>query len=159
MKPPDNWHTNRSFKALQKEWYGKLKDEGFKDVEGGVEGHMLQGSPPSLQMEAVLTQVPSSMARAKGSREATQHWLDRETRDYLIRGKDVYYHCAQRIALLSFRTWLPAEVKFTWCMHSDGLGENVICSELSIPRSRARRYLAEMRENVQIMLDIYTKDD
>ena len=156
-----SWHNNPKFLSLQKEWYAKLKAEKFKDVEGGVEGHMLQGSPPSLQIGAVLSALPGSAGRAKAAtgptteagRADVTHWYDQATKDYFDKGKEAYYDAAQRVATLSFRTKLPSNAKYTWSMHSDGMGEPVISEELGVPRSRVRRYIAQLREKMNFYLD------
>lgn len=45
-KPPQGSEpamSTKAFKRLQKQWYAKLKREGFKDIEGGYEGGRING--------------------------------------------------------------------------------------------------------------------
>jgi hypothetical protein len=158
-----DWYNDPKLKAEQKKWYAKLKAEGFRDIEGGVEGHLLSGPTPSMQLGAALTTMPGRIARAKGAagkgnRDAggtpkSDHWYDASVRDHCDKGKASYYHAAQRIACLAYHTRMTANKKYTWSMHSDGWGEPVIKDELGIPRSRVRKYLAELRESITFLLD------
>lgn len=47
------FHESNEFKELQHEWYQRLKDEGFKDVEACVDGmlYLRQRSRPNLNPE------------------------------------------------------------------------------------------------------------
>jgi len=152
---------DKDFIALQKKWYGKLKEDGFVDVEGGVEGHLMVGPTPSLQLGATLSGMNGRLSRAKrlagrpagAKTDNPDHWFDQLVINYFDKGKTTYYDCAQRLATLICHTKLPGEMKFTWSLHSDGEGEDVISSELNIPRSRARKYLKKLRESMQIMID------
>lgn len=156
-----DWYNDPKLKAEQKKWYAKLAEEGFHDVEGGVEGHLLRGPTPSMQLGAALGQMTGRLARAKqmmGSKSGTgtpksDHWYDEVVRDYFDKGKANYYSTAQRIAAISYVTKIIDMKKFTWAMHSDGWGEPVIATELSIPRSRVRKYLEELRERMDFLLD------
>ncbi len=152
---------DRDFNKLQKEWYAKLKDDGFEDIEGGTEGHLLRGPTPSFRLGAVANALGGRLSRTKrmagrpgGSKEDNpDHWLDHITAETFDRGKSTYYSIAQKLATMSYLTKLPTELKFAWSLHSDGEGEEVIAQELYIPRSRARRYLKRLRETIHVMID------
>jgi len=155
---------DKDFKKLQACWYKKLKEDGFVDVEGGTEGHLMSGPTPSLHLGAALSAMPGRLSRAKkliasGSATPSQpgnpdNWLDHFMLKVFDRGKTSYYDAAQKLATIVSHTKYPGELKFTWALHSDGEGEDVIAAELDIPRSRARKYLAMLREKMQILLDI-----
>lgn len=153
------WNNSKEFYKLQHEWYAKLED--FDDCEGGREGSLMWGPTPSVQLGAAIAAMPGRLARIKGALHGYdtdnpkphETWMDGSVTAYFEKGKSYYYDAAQRIATLSFLTTMPREVKFTWSMHSDGLGENVISDELELPRSTIRKYLVPLREKMQILID------
>lgn len=152
---------DKDFRALQKEWYQKLADTGFNDIEGGTEGHLLRGPTPSFRLGAAIAGIGGRLSRAKrlagkpggAKRDNSDHWLDHFTMNHSDRGKSTYYDAAQLLATLVYHTKLPAELKYTWSLHSDGEGEEVIAKEIDIPRSRARRYLERLKKTIQVMVD------
>jgi hypothetical protein len=139
--------NNSDFDKLQKKWYAQLKREGFNDIEGGVEGHLMQGSNPTRGLKAIM---PLLNRPVYGESEA---WLDAETKGSFDKGKTPYYDAANTVATLAFRTDLPALLKFAWAMHADGIGEPVIVHELGCTRWRVRKYLEGLRKRMQIILD------
>lgn len=162
-----DWYKEEGLRKLQKEWYAKLKEDGFRDIEGGVEGPLLQGPTPSVQLGAALSVMGGRLARAKGmaggkSDDGTpksDRWYDAAVREHFDRGKASYYNYAQHAATLSFHTRVHPHAKYAWSMHSDGLGENVIASELGISRPSVRKYLVILREKIHFLLDKYANTE
>lgn len=147
------------FRSLQKEWYKKLADSGFEDIEGGVEGHLLKQKTPTLQLGSALVELQGDDKRVliggnKKDPKSHERWLDAAIREYYDKGKTEYYDKAQELATMVLQLRHPClELKYAWSMHSDGYGEEVIADELEVSRSKIRRYLYAMKEKLRGMLD------
>lgn len=156
------WNETPEFKALQKEFYRRIEDEGFQDIEGGVEGHLLQQRSPTRSLGAAASEMHGRLARYKatvgagerGDPKRHEKWLDDRVLDYYEKGKTNYYAAAQWLGTNIFLTKALRDLKLSWSMHSDGYGEEVIADELQIPRSRVRKYLYAMKEKIKFYLDL-----
>lgn len=154
------WNKTKEFKALQKAAYQELKETGFHDIEGGMEGHLLQQNNPTLQLGAAaaemqgrLSRAKSSMAAHKGGPKSHEHWYAQDVVDTYDRGKSSYYSAAQELATLLFCTNASREMKFACSMHSDGYGEIVIAEELETTRSFVRTQLIPFKDKLFKYLD------
>jgi len=157
------WNRTKEFMALQKAAYQALRDSGFVDIEGGVDGHLLQQPTVTVSLSSAAKRLGGRLGRAKsviGNSEEEdpkkhEKWLDQALIDKIDSGKEAYYEAAQILSTLVFRTKSINELKYSRSLHSDGYGENVIADELSIPRVRVRRYLAILKNKIKIFLDIH----
>jgi hypothetical protein len=155
------WYTTPEFKKLQKEYYKKLKEDGFHDLEGGMEGHLLQQRTPTRSLGAAISEMHTNLSKirsiiggsAPNDPKRYEKWLDTSVIEYYNKGKNTYYDAAQYIATKLFMTSVSREMKFSWSMHSDGYGEEVIADELQLPRSRIRKYLYVMKERIMFYID------
>jgi hypothetical protein len=155
------WYHDPKIRALRDEWYAKLRKEGFHDIEGGMEGHLLQQRTPTYSLGAAATEMAGKLghtkqvlAKTKGSAHgAHEHWLDQGVMNYYEKGKHNYYAAAEILATKIFLTNALRNLKISWSMHSDGYGEEVIAQELQVPRSHIRKYLRVLKERIKIYLD------
>ena len=155
-------NKTKDFRKLQREWYQRLKDEGFHDIEGGMEGHLLQQRTPTLQLGAAISEVQGRLrgkffARNDDKAEDPkrhERWLDQALSNYYDKGKTEYYSKAQELATMVFHIrHASIPLKIAWSMYSDGYGEEVIADELELGRSKVRRYLYAMKDKLQEMID------
>ena len=157
MKDKKPWYKSKEVRSLTKEWYAKLKDEGFYDVEGGVEGHLLKGptSTVSLRSLANKSNIDGGLKNDRAPREFDEV-ADSEDNaiNFMGGGKARYYHHAEMISAQAIREGrIPDERCWAWLLHSQGDGERVIADTLDIPRSRVRKHVAVLRENIMARLD------
>jgi hypothetical protein len=154
----------KDFKRLQKEWYQRLKDEGFHDIEGGMEGHLLQQRTPTLQLGAAMAEMQGKMrgkyfstsaeAKTREDPKAYEKWLDQAVSNYYDKGKTEYYSKAQELATMVFHIrHASVPLKCAWSMYSDGYGEEAIAAEMQLGRSKIRRYLYAMKDKLKEMID------
>ena len=157
MSDKKPWYKSRELRKLQKEWYGKLKDEGFYDIEGGVEGPLLKGPTSTVSLHS-LANKPSADGGLKNDRapRAFDDVADDEgdSLNFLEGGKARYYHHAQMIATQAIRERrLSDERCWVWLLHAQGEGERTIAATLDISRAKTRGHIAVLRENITIRLD------
>jgi len=154
---PKPWYKSKEVRKLQREWYAKLKDEGFYDVEGGVEGHLLKGptSTVSLRSLANKSSVDHGLKNDRAPREFDEVAdSEDDSLNFLEGGKARYYHHAALIACQAIREGRLSEERcWAWLLHSQGEGERTIGDILDIPRSRVRKHVAVLRDNITIRLD------
>jgi hypothetical protein len=102
----------KSFKALQKEWYTKLKESGFVDIEDSKGG----------------LKIYSQKLAAKNSQTMSNRWL--ATREY--------YYQAEHFAnnYKEFESELHQSI---WTYHSGGLGSREIVTALSKVKIKTNR--------------------
>jgi hypothetical protein len=151
------FHETRAFLALQKEWYGKAAETGFYDIEGGVEGHLLKGPTSTVSLRSLANKRGADHG-LKGDRAPREFDdvadSDNEDLNFVTGAKARYFHHAALIAAQAFREGkLPDVVCFTWQMHSEGEGERVIADTLETPRSQIRKYLAQLKTNIDLRVD------
>lgn len=154
LKP---WYKDKALRAQQKEWYAKLKDEGFYDIEGGVEGHLLKGSASTVSLRSLANKqsADQGLKNDRAPREFDEVADDEnELINYSEGGKARYYHHAELIVAQAYREGRISEERcWTWALHAQGDGERVISELLDIPRSRIRKHLRVLRDNITIRLD------
>lgn len=151
------WYKSKELRKLQKEWYAKLADEGFYDIEGGVEGHLLKGSTSTVTLRSLANKrsADGGLKNDRAPREFDEVADDEdEGLNFLEGGKARYFHHAALIAAQAIRERVVSDERaFTWTLHAQGEGERVIGELLDIPRSRIRKHLRILRENITIRLD------
>lgn len=155
MKNP--WYKDRELRKLQREWYSKLKEDGFYDIEGGVEGHLLKGptSTVTLRSLANKTSVEGGLKNDYAPREFDEVADSEDSAiNFLEGGKARYYHHASLVAIQAIRECrLSDERCWAWLLHAQGEGERTIADTLDLPRSRVRKHVAALRDNIAIRLD------
>jgi len=151
------WYKEKAVRALQKEWYAKLKDEGFYDIEGGVEGHLLKGSASTISLRSLANKSSArqGLKNDRAPREFDEVADDEaEALNYLDGGKARYFHHADLIACQAIREGrLSDERCFAWVLHAQGDGERVIADLLGTSRAQIRKHIAVLRENITTRLD------
>jgi biotin operon repressor len=150
--------STREFRKLQAEWYQKLKDDGFYDIEGGVDGHLLKGptSTISLRSFANKTAIEQGLKNDRAPREFDDvaDALNDELM-FATGGKARYYHHASLLACQAISEGLiPDEVCYAWQLHSLGEGERVIADLLEVSRAQIRKHIAYLRHNIHLRLAI-----
>lgn len=144
------WYERRAVEEQQREWYSKLKKDGFKDCEGGVEGHLLTGPTPSKRLGAAKMRMPEVQPWREFDEVADE---SHATIDYQNASKARYYHYAQLIAAQAFRSLEDPEMCLVWALHSQGEGERSICEDLRITRGKIRKHLKVLRDSILPKLD------
>ena len=151
------FYQNIEFHKLQKQWYKKLADAEFYDIEGGVEGHLLRGPTSSTTLRALANKKSSEHGLKRDN--APREFDDvadtmNEDLQFATGGKARYYHHASLLACQAISEGtIPDDVCFSWQLHALGEGERSISELLEIPRSRVRKHIAYLRHNIFLRLD------
>lgn len=148
--------SSRAFRKLQREWYAKLEADGFYDIEGGVEGHLLKGptSTISLLSFANKRSIEQGLKRDNAHRtfDSVADSLNEELQ-FATGGKARYYHHATLLACQAISEGvIPDEVCYAWQLHALGNGERVISSLLEVSRSQIRKHIAYLKYNIEIRI-------
>jgi hypothetical protein len=153
----DNKFTSsKAFRKLQKEWYAKLEEDGFYDIEGGVDGHLLKGptSTISLRSFANKTAIEQGLKNDRAPREFDD--VADALNDELLfatGGKARYYHHASLLACQAISEGvIPDETCYAWQLHALGEGERSIAALLEVSRAQVRKHIAYLRYNIDIRL-------
>lgn len=146
------YYEGRAFRKLQKEWYNKATASGFKDIEGGVDGHLLQGQADSVTLQSLSNKYGLKQDRAFREFDEVAGALD-ELLTYPTGGKARYYHQAALLGCQALREGLAEDLCFSWVLHAAGLGERTISRYIEVPRCRVRKHLAQLRINLRERLD------
>ena len=151
------FYQNAEFRKQQKEWYAKLEEQGFYDIEGGCEGHLLKGPTSTVTLRSLANKAERDhgLKNDRAPREFDDV-ADSENEDinFLEGGKARYYHHAQLLVAQAYREgYLDAEVCHVWSLHSQGDGERQIAELLEIPRSRIRKHLKVFRDHILKRID------
>jgi len=143
------WYHNRDIVKLKKEWYAKLEAEGFYDIEGGVEGHLLRGPTPSRRFYVIKEQLKNYRSKTDVDQILS---AEDELVNYMDGHKANYYNKAQLLVAQGFRWKEPAEACFTWMLHAKGVGERSISEQLGFSRSRVRKYIKVLQRSINQIL-------
>ena len=146
------WYHDRKFVRDKKAWYAKLAEEGFYDIEGGVEGHLLKGPTPSRRLYVMKQEMDG--LRSRGIDVDKVMTIENELVNYLGSHKAGYYRWAQLLAAQAFRTRELAERCWVWMLHSQGLGERSISTELGCSRNRVRGHVGVLKRTVNKALTL-----
>lgn len=157
MTDDKKYYEGRAFRKLQREWYDKLGTQGFYDIEGGVEGHLLKGKSSTVSLKSLANKrgVDHGLKGDKAPREFDDV-ADGENADiqFSTGSKARYYHHGSLIACQAFREgMLPDEVCYAWQLHAEGWGERPIAEALDLPRSLIRKHIAQLRFNIHLRID------
>lgn len=152
------WYQDKELRALQKQWYAKLEDDGFFDIEGGVEGHLLKGPASRVSLRSLANKQANTGQHLKNDRAPRDFDEvaddENELINYAEGGKARYYHHAQLLVAQAFREGrIMAERCWCWAIHAQGDGERVISDLTGAPRSRIRKHLKVLRDNVLERID------
>jgi hypothetical protein len=157
MSKPKRFFETRDFYKLQGEWYKKLKDAGFYDIEGGCEGHLLKGPNSTISLSSLAHKRTIEQGLGKGIVQREFDDVADALNDdlaFFTGGKARYFHHALELATQAYQEGiLTDDICATWALHAQGEGERVIADLVEIPRSRVRVYLATLRENIKIRID------
>lgn len=119
------------FKELQKEWYGKLSDTGFVDIESGKDETVARlaakGHVKSVSLDALRSHLP------RHSQEANlEDVLDSE--HPLVQYQDStrarFYRAASHVVSEAFRQGLPEKTLFVWQLCAEGVGGPTIVKRM-----------------------------
>ncbi len=118
------WHQERAFLNLRKEWYAKLKEDGFEDVEliDWRTGEAFERTMGVSQADIVNTW---SLEQQEYYRIAAQYVLTLKRR----RGKNRE----------------NAEAIEVWRLHSEGKSYRKIAKELKVPISRIEKIVPRIK--------------
>jgi hypothetical protein len=156
------FYMGPEFQKLQKEWYAALEDDGFYDIEGGVDGHLLKGPTSTVTLRSLANK--RSVDRGLKNDRAPREFDDvadslNSDLQFATGGKARYYHHAALIAAQAFREGrLEDDICYTWQLHALGEGERVISDLLDMPRSQIRKHIAYLKHNIFIRLDTDPED-
>jgi hypothetical protein len=139
------WYHNPDIVKEKKRWYKILEAEGFYDIEGGVEGHLLRGPTPSRRFYVIKDQLDGHRKKADVDQILS---AEDELVNYMSGHKANYYLKAQLFAAQGFRLKELAEACFTWMMHSQGVGERTISNQLGFSRTRIRKHIKVLQNSI-----------
>lgn len=146
--------STKEFREMQKEWYARLSDEGFYDIESGLD------SPPMLKpvehwsLNTIQAEAGRSMVLDGGPGRGRE-WeelistQDRNV-DYAKSHSARYTHFAQLIAAQEYALCrlgndLKAQrTRAAWAMHALGYSERYIAKHIDATRYEIRNYLAHL---------------
>jgi hypothetical protein len=146
-------NSSRAFRKLQKEWYAKLEADGFYDIEGGVDGHLLKGPTSTISLKSFANKqaIEQGLKNDRAPREFDDvaDMLNAELM-FATGGKARYYHHAALLACQAISEGvIPDEVCFTWQLHALGEGERAIASLLEVSRAQIRKHIAYLKFNIK----------
>jgi hypothetical protein len=146
------WYKERAFIREKKDWYAKLKAEGFYDIEGGVEGHLLVGPTPSRRFHVVKEQV------SPGAKVDVHQILSAEEDivNFMDNAKGNYHSLVQLLVAQAFRMREPVVSCWIWLLHSHGVGERAICREMGYTPSVVARHVKTLKRSVNARLTAFT---
>lgn len=140
--------NSKEFKQIQKEWYGKLKDTGFQDIEKD-ETYLLKSSFMHVRLQGKHP-VPVRDMTAKQKTEAGKLWLS------YINQKSEYYRIAEHF--LNRHKFAKPLDKFIWKNHSEGVSlrsiSKLLKEELNVTLERDAVH-AVVKKYSKIMLKEY----
>jgi len=154
---------DKKFYAEQRRWYKKLEEEGFYDIESGLD------SPPMLKpveywpLNTIQAEAGRPMVHESGSGRGRE-WeelistQDRNV-DYAKSHSARYTHFAQLIAsqeyaLCRLGNDLKAQrTRAAWSMHALGYSERYIAQHIDASRYEIRSYLAHLYEVILHAVD------
>lgn len=152
--------TQKQFNDLQSEWYGRLKDEGFDDIESGLD------SPPLLKPHhrPMNAAIGKSFVTAEGDGRGREweellsdggRWVDT-----FSSGRARYYLMARTIASQEYALrrlgtgTLAVRKRAAWAMHAVGTPMRDIARFLGVGLWVVdRTYIKEFRELILSALD------
>jgi hypothetical protein len=122
-----------AFKKLQKQWYKKLKDEGFKDIEyfrNGEPGEWLRGNSKFSDEESALAMTPQEEERANINYQTTFE----------------YYQAAR--GLLHNPNNFRSDIDYSvWELHSEGHSLRAIGKFMGFSHSKVMRIIDNYRKH------------
>lgn len=123
---------NKDFEALQKDWYKKIKEDGFEDIEyfiRGEPGDWLKGTSKFACEEAALLQTPKEEEIAQTHYNATFE----------------YYNKAR--ALWHEESNFANEIdRAVWLSHAEGKSFREIGREVNFSHSKVMRIVDKYRK-------------
>lgn len=143
------WYHNPDIIKEKKRWYKILKEDGFYDIEGGVEGHLLVGPTPSRRLYVLKDQLDGHRKKADVDQILS---AEDELVNFTTGHKGNYYHKAQLFAAQGFRLKETAEECFSWMLHSQGVGERAISKQLGFSRTRIRKHIKVLQVSINSIL-------
>jgi hypothetical protein len=152
----NKFNSSAKFRKLQREWYAKLADDGFYDIEGGVEGHLLKGPTSTISLRSFANKqaIEQGLKNDRAPREFDDvaDMLNDELR-FATGGKARYYHHAASLACQAISEGVVSdEVCYAWQLHALGEGERAIATALEVSRAQIRKHIAYLRHNINIRL-------
>lgn len=123
----EKYYRSREFAKLQKEWYKKLEEDGFVDIEGGKDETAAKlaakGHVKSVGLNTLRSYFPHTSREVKldDILNAEHHLVQ-----YQDSHKARYYRAATHIVAEGFRQGLEDKVLYVWQMCSEGLGSPTI---------------------------------
>jgi hypothetical protein len=140
----------------------KLRESGLRDIEGGVDGHLLQGERPTISLFSLANRATADGGLNEGNVLRTFAEVADADDPRLLFSRSSrarYYHHAELIATQAFREGqLDADTCYTWWLHAIGLSERDICETLEVSRERVHRYVQTLVQNIEYRLDIEVSD-
>lgn len=124
---------------LHKEWYGKLKDEGFVDVEDGCLKH------PTLREFHCLKYTKDQMLELRFKSEAYQ------TRAERFLNHEAFYDAAISITQHGNCKVIVEEIKYIWLMHCNGHTERTIAKETGRSKTCIHKTLEKLRDWMNVV--------
>lgn len=166
MSTETKYYQTAAFRAAQKKAYQELADEGFYDIESGLDSPPLlkpHHRPLNAAAAAAGRLYQSEDAGAQGSEweqvlSTDDRWVDSANSD-----RGLYGHYAQLIAAQEYnlqRLGLfrrASEIRASWALHAQGMSEREIARNLGVYRSQVEQHLdyfsGVIRETVATLSD------
>lgn len=141
MTSQNKFYKTREFKALQKQWYRKLKNEGFRDIE----------------LDSDLEQTHDQYTKDwPGNRlktlQASDYTASTSLQDHPT---TKYYSLAQDTRLTySFKTQLDRRV---WDLHTSGFTNQAVADRVGVSKKKVFTIIARIRADIFGFDNKYTK--
>jgi hypothetical protein len=121
----DKFYKTKDFKKLQREWYGKLADEGFVDIEDGLEDAEFLAGAGNVKSEPLWS---AKQAMGVGPAVEVHDALDasHEAVDYQRGYVASYYRAATEVVAEAMRNGEDPKRVFVWTHLAEGIGDRTI---------------------------------
>ena len=144
------WHKKKDFLKLKREWDKTLKADGFDDIEGGTEGHLIKTHGARVQLKCALG--PRSQSRDDFELEDLLS-SDLKCFHYSESRKARFYQEAGRMAAQIVRENGNQELAYIAIMFSKGVPFRAIGDALNRSRDYVMRKFKPLRANLLWRLD------
>jgi hypothetical protein len=154
----DKFYKTRDFKKLQREWYDKLADDGFVDIEDGLDDAEFLAGAGNVKSEPLWS---AKHAMGVGPAVEVHDALDgaHEAVAYQQGYVASYYRAATQVVTDAMRDGVDPKTVYVWSRLAEGVGDRTIIMDAlelegwHLTRYQVRKLANEFREIVLAQLD------
>jgi len=158
MSDDEKFYKTKDFKKLQREWYGKLADEGFVDIEDGLEDAEFLAGAGQVKSEPLWSAKEalgaSAAVEVHDALDACNPAVDFQSGYWAS-----YYRMAMQVVSEAIRDGVDPKTTFVWTYLAEGIGDrSIIRAALEVEgwhltRYEVRKLANQFKEKVISQLD------